>query len=332
MAVNPLTVRQAAELDSASPEQHWLIEALWMGSGVGLIGGAPKLCKSWLGLDMAVSLASGTPCLGRFAVPAAATALVYLAEDALPMVRSRIEALCRHRGLAIAELALYVIDTPYLQLDLAEHAGALRDAVERLKPRLLVLDPLVRLHRLDENSSHDMSGLLNYFRALQRTFDTAIVLVHHASKKRRAHPGQALRGSGDLHAFSDTGLYLARENEYLALTIEHRAAAAPRPLRLRLASHPDGSATHLAVLENSTYPAGDPSLPARILEQLQQSPAPMRRGALRAALRVNNERLGHALAELHQQGEIQHTEAGWRLATPAVTTPQTRPEQTELFA
>lgn len=53
-------------LDKQQMEQHWLIEGLWARLAIGLIGGAPKCCKTWLGLDMAVSVATGTKALGHF--------------------------------------------------------------------------------------------------------------------------------------------------------------------------------------------------------------------------------------------------------------------------
>src|SRR5204862_15615 len=81
----------------------------------------------------------------------------------------------------------------------------LQDAVARVRPRLLLLDPLVRLHQLDENSSQEVSNLLGYLRALQREHDLAVALVHHTSKRAHARHGQALRGSGDLHAWTDVG-------------------------------------------------------------------------------------------------------------------------------
>ena len=39
--------------------------------------------KIWLGLDLALSVATGTPCLGKYAVPQPEPVLIYLAEDAL---------------------------------------------------------------------------------------------------------------------------------------------------------------------------------------------------------------------------------------------------------
>src|SRR6516162_8940352 len=94
-----LPVVRVAELPSEELAERWLVEELWCSHAVGVIGGAPKCAKTWLGLDMALSVATGTPCLGRYAVPEPGPVLVYLAEDALPVVRQRIEGMARHRGL-----------------------------------------------------------------------------------------------------------------------------------------------------------------------------------------------------------------------------------------
>ena len=42
---------------------------------------------------------------------------------------------------------------PSVRLDLPEDQRRLRDTVAILRPTLLVLDPFVRLHRIDENAS-----------------------------------------------------------------------------------------------------------------------------------------------------------------------------------
>ena len=94
-----LPVARVTDLDVQREREHWLVEGLWGRSAIGLIGAAPKSTKTWLGLDMAVSVASGTPVIGHFKVHAKGPALIYLAEDSLPQVRARIESICRHRGL-----------------------------------------------------------------------------------------------------------------------------------------------------------------------------------------------------------------------------------------
>ena len=66
---------------------------------MGVIGGAPKCSKTWLALDMSLSVATGTACLDRYEVPEPGPVLIYLAEDSLAIVRERVEGIARHRGL-----------------------------------------------------------------------------------------------------------------------------------------------------------------------------------------------------------------------------------------
>ena len=121
--------------------------------------------------------------------------------------------------------------------------------VRRLRPRLLVLDPLVRLHGIDENHAGDVAELLGYLRSLQRQLCLAVLLVHHTRKNAAdgVAAGQGLRGSGDIHAFGDSNLYLQRTKEHLILSSEHRAAPAAVPVHLELVAT-DAETTHLEVI------------------------------------------------------------------------------------
>jgi hypothetical protein len=315
----PFAVCRAVDLPRPTDECRWLVRDLWRRAAVGIVGGAPKCSKSWFALDLAVSIASGTPCLGTFVVEQPGNALVFLAEDSLPDLYERLVALSSSRGLDLASLDLDVITEPVVRLDLPEHRERLTATLDRLRPRLLLLDPLVRLHRLDENSAQEISGLLGFLRELQRAFDCAIVLVHHASKKKRARPGQALRGSSDLHAFGDSNAYLAAEDDEFVLTLEHRAAPAPQPLRLRLVSRPDGSGTHLQIVGNvqpSAVPSPEPDLTEQIVAFLERADRPTLRRDIREALRVNNNRLGDVLVALETQGRIRREAGGWVVTRP----------------
>ncbi|MGE0359037.1 MAG: AAA family ATPase [Burkholderiales bacterium] len=312
----PLRVVRAADLAAHEEGPRWLIREVWPHSAVGIAGGQPKSWKSWLALDMATSVASGTPCLGRFPVDHPGPALVYMAEDALPDVRNRIECLCRSRGLALDRQDVRVIAEPVLRLDSERDRDRLRDAVERTGARLLVLDPLVRIHRGDENSSQEVSALLGYLRELQRERDASIVLVHHTSKRAHARHGQALRGSSDLHAWTDVGLYLTWHGDELRLTPELRVAPALPPLSLRLADE-DPAKTHLAIVGSprTSAPSQPVALPQAVLEALERAaPRARRRGELRQDLRVNNARLGDALADLERLNLVVRADDGWRLA------------------
>ena len=92
---------------------------------------------------------------------------------------------------------------PVVRLDIELDQKRLEETDRALRPVLLVLDPFVRLHRIDESASAEVAPLLDFLRGLQRRYQTAVVLVHHA-RKAAAHlrAGQALRGSSELHAWS----------------------------------------------------------------------------------------------------------------------------------
>jgi hypothetical protein len=259
---------------------------------------------------MAVSVASGTHCLGRFAVKQPGPVLVFLAEDALPAVRARIQALCTQRNLDIEHLDVYVITASTLRLDLVADQQRLNATLAYLHPRFLLLDPLVRLHRLDENSAADISKLLGFIRDMQRTYHSAIALVHHASKKQRAQPGQALRGSSDLHAFGDSNAYLAERKKRIVLSVEHRSAKSMDPIEMQLVSRANGSATHLEIIAD-TGSNTSASLADRTLLLLQNSKSPLTRTVIREQLKVNNQRLGDALAHLDKQALVLKTSKGW---------------------
>lgn len=302
-------VVRVSDLAREEGEVRWLIEDLWGHRAVGLIGGAPKSFKSWLALEMAVSVASATPCLGRFAIEEPGPALVYLAEDSIPAVRQRIQALANRHQADLDALDVHVITVPSMRVDLARDQVRLMKTVRDIQPRILVLDPLVRIHRIDENSSADVSGFLAYLRGLQRELDVAIVLVHHTRKNLAPSqaPGQGLRGSGDFHAWSDSGLYLRRARSGdVRVTIEHRAAPSPKPIGLCLETEPH---PYLRLVEGSEERNED-DLSQRICDTLAAS-GPLTRALLRRQLAVQNARLGRELERLRDAQRIQRNRHGW---------------------
>jgi RecA-family ATPase len=308
-----LPVVRVGEIASGASTQRWLVEELWGASSVGVIGGAPKCAKTWLGLDMALSVATGTPCLGKYTVPEPGPVLVYLAEDALLVVRERVAGMARYRGLDLAGVDIHVITAPTLRLDRDRDRLRLLETTRRLRPRLLLLDPLVRLHGIDENNAGEVAELLAYFRSLQRQLDLSVLLVHHTRKNAAGGvaAGQGLRGSGDIHAFGDSNLYLRRTKEHLVLSSEHRAAPASSPVYLDLVAT-NAETTHLEVVAELRDEKRR-GLQEQVLDLLPQGTV-LTRAKLRDSLAVQNERLGAALESLEQAGRLCRTSAGWQRA------------------
>ncbi len=146
--MNLLPVQIAHQLELAPQSERWLIEALWSEQAVGIIGGEPKCCKSFLALDIAVSVASGAPCLRCYQPARTGRVLLFAAEDALHIVRQRLEGICLAAQVQLAELDIRVITVPTLRLDSTLDQRRLAETIAELRPILLLLDPFVRLHRI----------------------------------------------------------------------------------------------------------------------------------------------------------------------------------------
>jgi len=309
-----LPVEPAYRLAERSEEHRWLVTGLWSEQAVGIVGGEPKCCKSFLALDLAVAVAAGVPCLRRFAVPRAGRVLLFAAEDALHIVRRRLEGISAAAGVALANLDIQVITAPTVRLDLDADRRNLAETVARLQPRLLILDPFVRLHRIDENASGEVAPLLAYLRELQRRHDVAVLVVHHAKKGGGGvRAGQALRGSSEFHAWGDSNLYLRRDGDDLSLSVEHRAAASMTPITIELAQR--GTALALEVVDRRD-PATPPpsSLDERITATLAGADAALPFAELRACCRVRATTLYERLAVLADTGRVVKTDDGYRLA------------------
>jgi len=182
-----------------------------------------------------------------------------------------------------------VITAPSLRLDLEADRARLDDTVARLKPRLLVLDPFVRLHRIDENVSGDVAPLLAFLRELQRRHAVAVAVVHHARKGAGTiRAGQALRGSSEFHAWGDSNLYLRRDSDdRIVLTVEHRAAAATPNVTLELAQRDDALALQPVQADPQPESRVEPiSVDQRITAALAESGKPRPFAELRASCRV----------------------------------------------
>jgi RecA-family ATPase len=320
--------------DIPEPEgSEWLVTDLWSASAVGIIGGEPKSCKTWLGLDIAISVASGTPCLDRFEVPQPGPVLIYLGEDSLWALKQRLTSIAQHRGLQLEELPLYTLPTSRLQL--ASPIGRYRKQqpeesdqeklwakVRELNPKLVLLDPLVRMSQADENSANELNEVLDYLRALQREFHTSVVLTHHARKARPEsgkQRGTDLRGSSNLYSWVDSLIFINKdENDDSSLTasVEHRSARSIEEFRLNLVEDDDGNATYLEWIKlpprrRRRYSNRD--FKQLILKELKKSNGPLNPEDLGFRMNRSKDRIRAALKLMEEEKLVRKEGAGYLL-------------------
>jgi hypothetical protein len=311
MSSEPFPVRHVAQVEPRTEDDAWLVEHL-LCLGASVLGGPPKQGKTWLGCELALAVATGSPALGRFAVKRRGNVIFFGAEDDQPSLRARFGAIARARGLDLESASLFLLDVAQLRLDQRDHVERLRATVARHRPVLVVLDPFVRLARVNENDAGEVSAVLGELRTIQRELGTAILLAHHMRKSASGHKGYQLRGSGDFAAWHDSALYLSGSSDRIVVHVEHRSAPAPEPFSLRLAP---GESPHLEITSSAPAVAErEAPLQAALLERLGLARRPLSTAELRDAVHARKQTVTDALVALERAGRVVRCDGGWTLA------------------
>lgn len=304
----------AHNLSERTEEQKWLVDHLWTIGGVGIIGGEPKCCKSFLALSMAIAVSSGYTCLGRYKVQQKGRVVLYAAEDAPHIVRGRLEGICRSSNLNLESLDIQVITVPTLRLDKTSDQEKLKNTVEKLRPQLLILDPFVRLHRIDENASGEVAAILASLRDIQRTYQTAIIVVHHSKKGgASSRAGQALRGSSEFHAWGDVNLYLRRDrNDRLSLSIEHRDAKSQTGIPIQLLEENGSIVLRVADGNGDDGQIRKISISEQIDKIYDDQNSLLSFAEIRSKVGARAANVGQAIKELIAGGQLEKVPGGYR--------------------
>jgi AAA domain len=236
------TVRSLAQLlEQQPPATPCLVEpGLLPAQGILFIGGEPKVGKSLLVANLALSLAAGSNRTG-FSIATPRRVLICQFELPLPQFVSRL-ALMR-RGLGAAADHHLLVDTRAAGHLLSAPQGLQHflSAAREAAAEVIILDPLYSTHDQDENDTRAMAALCQALLRLRDASRAALIVVHHVRKSINRHEiGSAFRGSSALHAVGDSYLLVTRPSPQLPnleLRFQFRYAAAQPPRLLELNPH-----------------------------------------------------------------------------------------------
>jgi len=233
-AATVLSLAQLLQQQPATPPPCLVEPGLLPPQGILFVGGEPKVGKSLLVSNLALSLAAGSDRLG-FPLPAACRVLVCQFELPIAQFVSRLATMRRALGPA-ADQNLF-LDTRATGQLLSAPQG-LRHflcAAQAAAAQVIVLDPLYSTHDQDENDTRAMAALCQSLLRLREASRAALIVVHHVRKCiGRYEIGSAFRGSSALHAVGDSYLLLTRPSpqfDTVELRFQFRYAA-PQPPRL----------------------------------------------------------------------------------------------------
>lgn len=233
----PAAVRSLAQLleqQPAAPPACLVEPGLLPPQGILFVGGEPKVGKSLLVANLALSLAAGVDRIG-FPIPQPRRVLVCQFELPVAQFVSRLALMRRAVGAAADERLLVDTRASGHLLSAAQGLGHFVEAALAAAAEVIVLDPLYSAHDQDENDTRAMASLCQSLLRLRDASRAALVVVHHVRKSIGRHEiGSAFRGSSALHAVGDSYVLLTRPSPQLAtveLRFQFRYAAA-QPARL----------------------------------------------------------------------------------------------------
>jgi hypothetical protein len=211
------------EFDAEHKPITWVIQDIWGESEVGFISGLPKSYKSWVAIDLAVSIASGTPFLGKFDSKRGNVLLIQ-EEDPRVVMQDRLVKVAAHKKLI--EVNVHNDETFEMKYDLPDNLFIISNQgftltpewldllemwIEEREIRMLILDPLMMIAGggFDEFKAFEfMEKVLKPLKRLRARTRSAIAIVHHHLKGSTTASARDMYGSVALWAWEEAALHL----------------------------------------------------------------------------------------------------------------------------
>ncbi len=218
---------RACDLEYREPE--FIIKGLIEMESLAQIFGESGSGKSFIALDIAACIASGTPFHDHEVKQGA---VIYIAGEGHNGLKRRLLALERLKEISLDQAPLFLSKAAAQFLDAAS-AQAVADAVDQVvltegPPALIIVDTLARnFGPGDENATKDMSNFVAALDRLKGRHGCTLILVHHTghSDKDRG------RGSAALKAALDAEFRVEKTEDIITLINTKMKDAAP-PLEM----------------------------------------------------------------------------------------------------
>ncbi len=188
-----------------------LIEGLLHQGSTMVLSGGSKTNKTFSLLDMAVSVASGSPWWGMQTERGRVLYIDF--ELDARFLRRRLRSIFQERNLPMDSLRS--VDVWALRGHVANFDDLVEQILERIETAnyvLIVIDPIYKaMGNRDENNAGHINSLLNTIQRLATETDAAVVYSHHFSKGNQA-------GKESIDRMSGSGVFARAPDSIVSLT------------------------------------------------------------------------------------------------------------------
>lgn len=225
-------------LTEPEPPIDWLIEGLWTDKSRGFIAGHPGVGKTWIALDMLLSVTTGGLCMNKYKPAYKAACLLIEEEASRRNLQRRIHALSRARGLKDVDLTnLFHITRQFPKVP--RDTKEIISIIKANDIKFVVFDSLRRMHSANENSSNEMQVVLDAFALIGVECQCSVLLIHHLAKSGVENSGKSIfermRGSSDFWAWRDCiiGVEGEEDSEIATCSFQFRDAESQAPITVK---------------------------------------------------------------------------------------------------
>lgn len=233
----------------------WLVDGVIPEESITFLHAYGGLGKSWFALDLAIEIGRGGGLWANH-FPTSGGRVLYIDEELHPkLLKKRYRQLLEGKNLTPKEVDVSFLSLQHFKLDIPESINAMKGVILEMKPDLIVLDPFVSMHSMNENNVQDMAGLRGVMKDLITACNVGLFIVDHESKPSQTlqTSAQRQRGSSEKDALADVKIALSKDSNG-QLVVEHskpRWGVAFPTFRAELVDTIPGQATVINYLGNA---------------------------------------------------------------------------------
>lgn len=206
-----ITVLSISEMRNMRPPE-WLIDGIITKNGLSMLWGPSGAMKSFLGVDIALPIATGLAWHGR----AVQQGLVfYVAAEGSHGLAKRVLGWCAERGKGLPEDNFLLIPQPVALAQEIDDLIAVILSYERM-PALIIIDTVARTFGAgNENQQQDMNAYVQALDRLRIATGAHVMVIHHSGVGDAARE----RGSNVLRGAADTIIKVERKGKGKNVTL-----------------------------------------------------------------------------------------------------------------
>ena len=203
----------------------WLVADWLPDKSITFLISPPESYKTWILLDLAVSVATGLPFLGGYAVNQTGPTLIIQQEDSHSGLTDRLALIVEQKfGMVpklegdewqvpkMPDIPIYVHPSRMLRFDNKAVIEEVEKQIEALKPKVILIDPLYSTTASTDNYMSDLANQMMVLKTWRDKYGCSFVIAHHS--KKNLDPDSTARedswGSQFLNAFLEAGWQIRR--------------------------------------------------------------------------------------------------------------------------